>query len=338
MKRQVSAAVAEYILGSSLSSAARKYPLLQRLLWRVDFALVWCLIKLFTLLPVDTASNLGSWFGGIIGPRLRRKTEMFRENFNIAFPALSNSEREALIRRAWCNAGRVLAEYPHFRKIIKSRDRERLHIVLLDPSSEFGEDCPPSIIVAAHHCNWEMAAAAMSKLGIANSSLYTPPTNPFLDRMLGDSRKELNSELLSRDSAARALVRSLNSGRSAGLVCDRRIDDGATVPFFGCDKPSTLLPAKLALKFNINLIPLHIERLRGAEFRVTFHPPVQARNPEMDETAQAVDMMSQVHTMFEAWIKEDPEGWFCPKRLWPQQKKVANTHNADDTEVKSHAA
>jgi len=124
--------LAEFILGNSLSNAARKYPLIQRMLWRMDFAVIWSLIKVFSLLPPDTASNLGSVLGRIVGPRLRRKHEMFRENLAVVFPEKSPAELEQIILQSWRSAGRVLAEYPHFKTIFDSGDRQRLHPELLD--------------------------------------------------------------------------------------------------------------------------------------------------------------------------------------------------------------
>ena len=78
--------MAEFIIGNSLRKIAREHRFVQRLLWRLDFALVWSLVKLFSLLPVDWSSSLGSRVGGIIGPLMKRKTAIFEENFRIAFP------------------------------------------------------------------------------------------------------------------------------------------------------------------------------------------------------------------------------------------------------------
>ena len=36
------------------------------------------------------------------------------------------------------------------------------------------------------------------------------------------------------------------------MVMDRRVDDGKPVNFFGKDKPSTILPARLAIKFDLD--------------------------------------------------------------------------------------
>jgi KDO2-lipid IV(A) lauroyltransferase len=300
--------------------------------------MIWSLIKLFSLLPPDTASRLGSRFGRLVGPHLGRQTRMLRENLSIALPEKTPAEREQLIPKIWSNAGRVLAEYPHFENIYRGRDRQRLHIELLDPALKFGEGCPPAVIVGAHHCNWEMVASAMGSLGIPNASLYTPPANPLLDNMLSESRKELNCELVPRNSAARALMRAVKSGRTAGIIMDRRLDEGSMVPLFGRDKPSTLIPAKLALKFGIQLIPARVERLHGAEFKVSFYPPIQPTNPDAGESEQAIDMIRQVHERFEEWIRATPEDWFCSKRIWPKADPRVIKPGAGDSKVNSYAA
>ena len=49
--------MAEFIVGNPLRKVARKHTLLRNLLWRVDFVLIWVLVKLARLMPVDTASR-----------------------------------------------------------------------------------------------------------------------------------------------------------------------------------------------------------------------------------------------------------------------------------------
>jgi KDO2-lipid IV(A) lauroyltransferase len=178
----------------------------------------------------------------------------------------------------------------------------------------------------------------MAKMGIPNASLYSPPTNPYLDRMLLDSRRALNCELLPRENGARLLMRALKQGRTAAMVMDRRVDDGQPIRFFGHDKLSTILPARLALKFHCDLVPVQVERLRDARYRVTFHPPVRPADTSVDETAQAIDMVQQVHDQFESWIRQTPEDWFCSKRLWPRGSINQSKEAGSNAGIDSHAA
>ena len=230
----------------------------------------------------------------------------------------------------------MLAEYPHLTTILA--DPERLVIDIREAIETYRNPARPCVIVSAHQSNWEIAASAMAKLGIPNASLYSPPTNPLLDRMLQESRRALNSELLPRDNSARLLMRAMKQGRTVGMVMDRRVDDGKPIRFFGHDKLSTLMPAKLALKFQCELVPLQVERLQDARFRVTFHPPVRPADPGADETEQAVDMIQQLHEQFEAWIRQSPQDWFCSKRLWPKGKMESPENTGGNADIDQHAA
>ena len=328
--------MAEFIVGNSLRKFAREDRFLQVLLWRLDYALVWTLTSLFHLLPIDTASRLGARVGTWIGPRLQRKHAIFRENLRSAFPELADSELDNLLSRAWGQAGRVMAEYRHLDTILK--EDSRLEIIIREPIVTYSEPNQPCVIVTAHHNNWEVVGSAMAKLGIPNASLYSPPTNPYLDKLLLDSRAALNCKLLPRDNSTRGLMRALKQGRTAAMVIDRRVDEGVPIRFFDQDKLSTLLPAKLAFKFNCDLVPVQVERIKDAHFRVTFHPPVTPRNATADEDSRAVDVIQQVHHLFEGWIRAEPQGWFCSKRLWPKGKIKQIEDVGEKTDVDTYAA
>lgn len=328
--------MAEFIVGNPLRKWARDHRLLREALWRLDFVLVWLVTKLARLLPIDMASRFGDAVGRWIGPKLKQKTAIYRANLAIAFPELSSAELDALVIRAWGRSGRVMAEYPHLATILA--EDARLQIDIREPIETYQNPTRPCVIVTAHQSNWEVVCSAMAKLKIPNASLYSPPTNPLLDRMLLDSRRALNCELLPAENSARLLMRALKQGRTAAMVMDRRVDEGKPIPFFGRDKLSTIMPAKLALKFNCDLVPVQVERLQDAHFRVTFHAPVQPSDPGADETEQAIDMIQQVNHHFEQWIRQQPEDWFCSKRLWPKDTLRKTEETARDADIDSYAA
>lgn len=330
--------MAEFIVGSAFRKIARKHRRLQNFLWRLDFALVWCLIKLFSLLPLDTSSRLGHHVGSMIGPLMKRKAAVYEDNFRIVFPQKAEAEIKQLAKASWSTAGRVLAEYSHIDRILSDRGGERLQIEVQEPNSNLLDPGRPTVVVAAHLSNWEVIAVAFARLGIPNTTLYSPPTNPWIDRMLLKSRESLQGELVPRDNCARRLMQSLKKGRTVGMVIDRRIDEGQNIPLFGHDKPTTTMPAKLALKFNCNLIPVRVERRKDANFKVTFYPPISPLNTDDCESDQAIDMIGQVHRLFEQWIRQQPQDWFCSKRLWPKRKPQSPENNQGDIDVDAYAA
>lgn len=328
--------MAEFIVGNPLRKLARKHRFLRLLLWRLDFVFVWLLLKLAKLLPIDAASRFGDRVGSWVGQRMASKTAIFRNNMATAFPESSDAELDQLVTRAWGRAGRILGEYPHLTTILN--EPERLLIEIREPIETYANPTRPCVIVSAHLSNWEVICSAMARMGIPNASLYSPPTNPYLDRMLLDSRRALNCELLPRDNSARLLMRTLKQGRTVGMVMDRRVDEGQPIEFFGRDKLSTIMPARLAQKFHCNLVPVQVERLQDARYRVTFHPPVHPTDTTVDKTTQAIDMIQQIHHQFEDWIHQQPQDWFCSKRLWKKVKPNQIKEADSDTRIDSHAA
>ncbi len=253
-----------------------------------------------------------------VGPRLQ-KTQHFKRNFALAFPEKTEAEIESLTREAWANLGAVLAEYPHLDAVCGRESTERIEIVVKGDIEVFRQPDKRAIFVAAHLANWEvLAAAAAVQQGIPLAVVYTSLQNPWLDRMLWRRRQALGCHLIPREDGMRAIMRQLAQGRSIGLLIDQRMDSGEPVPFFGLEKPTTVIPARLALRFGCELIPTRVQRLSGARFRVTFHEPVKPDDESAEEREKVLQMMGKVNALFESWIRERPHEWLCSNRRWPK--------------------
>jgi KDO2-lipid IV(A) lauroyltransferase len=117
----------------------------------------------------------------------------------------------------------------------------------------------------------------------------------------------------------RAVLRGLTRGRSIGFLNDTRQDDGEWVPFFGVPALTSTVPARLALRYGIDLVPARIERIgTGAHFRVTLAPPIEPDPALADPREQARAMTQRVNEVLADWIRERPEQWVCTKRRWPK--------------------
>ena len=82
---------------------------------------------------------------------------------------------------------------------------------------------------------------------------------------------------------------------------------------------TSVMPARLALEFGCELVPARVERLQGARFRVTVYEQVRPDEDTVDEQAQVLQMTRKVNALFESWIRERPDQWFCTKRRWPKR-------------------
>jgi len=309
--------LAKLFLGSKRTDWS---PRMLRVLWASEAGLVGLAGALARLLPADTASAAGHWIMAMLGPRLD-KTRHMQRNLKIAFPEIGAAETSRLIRAMWGNLGSVLAEYPHLGRICRSGPGQRLDCVIEGDPEVFRKTGKPAVFVTAHLANWELAAGAVVQQGVPLSVVYTKMQNPWMDRLLFRAREALGCGLVERDNAARELLRCLKKGTSIGLLVDQRVDAGEPVPFFGRDMLTSITPAQLALRFDCELIPVQIQRLHGARFRVTFHQPVVADDENAENAEKILQMTRKINTLFDSWIRERPHEWMCTKRRWPKDRQ-----------------
>jgi Kdo2-lipid IVA lauroyltransferase/acyltransferase len=310
--------MARFILGHRLNAWGVQNPRAERLLYRLDRLFFDVLLALARIFPVDAASRFAGAVAASLAPRFKKSSAML-ENLQIAFPEKSARELDRIVHQCWSNAGAVCAEYAHLEHIFSDAEGERLQIDISDAIETFKNPRQCAIFVAAHQANWELIGAAIVRHGVPLSCVYSPATNPLLDELLGSWRRRLGCELLPSEDSMRPMLRALSAGRSLGIVIDRRIDNGKDVQFFGHPKPTSIVPARLAIRYDCPLVPTRVERLHGSRFRVSFLPPIVPDVRAGDETAQAIDMTQRVHNLFEQWIREQPGQWFCSKRLWPKE-------------------
>jgi KDO2-lipid IV(A) lauroyltransferase len=307
--------MARFILGHSLRKLGETHGLVERVLYRIDHAFFSLLLWIMRRLGPRTASRLGARIGGALGPRFKKSLAL-DENLRIALPDIASVDRKRIAAQCWANAGAVFAEYAHIDTL---GDLSRAHIEtrVLGDIAAFRDRSRPALFCTMHQANWELAGAAIVGLGAPLAVVYSPPTNPMLDALLAQWRSRIGAEMLPRDESMRPMIRALAAGRSLGIVMDRRVDSGKSVPFFGHPKPTTLIPARLAIRFGYELVPLRVERAGPASIRVTLYPPLPVPAGD-DEVERAIAMTTQLHGLFEQWVKERPGDWFPSKRLWPK--------------------
>jgi KDO2-lipid IV(A) lauroyltransferase len=316
--------LAKFILGNAFRDKAANNPVARRVLWGLDVVFVGVLLGIFRILPVTWASRLGARLGRVGGRLLKKRTRHVRANLSLALPDRSAAQIDALAGDVWANAGAVLAEYPNLYRIADPR-REHLEIEILAPIPAYETPGQPVVFVAAHMANWELAAAAIARLGFHPRIMYAPLANPWLDQLMLYYRAALGGDLVSRSAGLRGFLDALKNRHAVAMIVDRRIEGGKPLDFFGADKESSVLPARLALRSNVPLVPVEVLRLPGARFRIRFHAPLEPSDPKAAPDSQAVDLTRQINAKFEDWIRARPGEWLCTSKIWPSAVLLAQT-------------
>ncbi|HKA16147.1 MAG TPA: hypothetical protein VKH41_14085, partial [Myxococcota bacterium] len=227
-------------------------PRLQRALWAVEGALVAALWGLLRCFDPDRAVRAMRAVMSRIGPRLA-KSRNIRDNLAIMFPEQTPEQRAAIEREIWGYWGAHFADYAHLDRIIA--EPQRIEIVERVPAA-VSQSSRPAVFVAAHLANVGLTLLAGKRVGRSGSAIFARDSNPAVHRMIERRRSAIGVDLVPRDGGMRALVRELASGRSVALVVDHRYDIGEMVPFFGIETPTLTTPARLALRFGCDLVPV----------------------------------------------------------------------------------
>jgi Kdo2-lipid IVA lauroyltransferase/acyltransferase len=172
------------------------------------------------------------------------------------------------------------------------------------------------IFFSGHIANWEIAALAAVQYGISVAQIYRAANNPLVDRMIARFRGDRGEFIPKGPVAARRAIAALRCGTHLTMLADQKMNDGISVPFFG--RPAMTAPALavLALRFDCDVLPVRVERLDGAHFRLTVFPPLPlSRSGEPH--AEAAALMARVNATLEVWIRDRPEQWLSLHRRWP---------------------
>lgn len=270
---------------------------------------------LIGLLPIDWASGLGGWLGRTIGPKIAL-TRRARRNLKNAYPAKTDGEIATIIRDMWDNLGRTFFEYPHLHKITPKGDNPRLEIVGFEQLEQFRQG-GKAILFSGHFANWEILMIGSHYMGLDMAGVYRAPNNPLMEKIFLMRHPDKDSLIPKSAWGGKAMLRVLREDRQLGLMIDQKQNDGIPVPFFGRDAMTAPALAIFALKFKCPVFPTQIERLDGARFRVTVHPPM-GLPASGDKDKDIENLMADVNSKLESWVRQRPGQWLWLHNRWPK--------------------
>ena len=289
----------------------------QRVQWRIE-SIAWDVIYWWPMkaLGPDRASNFLGWFFKRLAPVLSQ-SKTVKRNLAMAFPEKSEAERDRIASASWENVGRTAGELPHLPKIDPyAGDRVEVHGA--EHLDAIEQSSSGAIIATGHFANWEVMAAVICQRPLDCLITYRALNNPHIDRKLNQVRHEYGIGVLTpKGLGTRELMRALIQGRSAALINDQKFNQGLPISFFGYDAMTAPGPSRLALKYNVPIVPVSTRRTGPARFKVTIHPPFLPNRTGNDD-ADLKACVEKITRFIEAEVRANPEQWFWQHRRWPK--------------------
>ncbi len=249
---------------------------------------------------------------------LRRS--VVRGNLQRSFPEWSAAQQRAARREFARRQGELAAEVFYAEHIDEAELRAR--VTLANPQVVAAAAPPrPLILVGAHHGNFEWMLLRMSlEFGDRLIGLYKPLRQPRIDRRMKAMRSRFGARLV----PAKSILRELANFREAavvGLVADqvpRTSPEKQWVSFLGQDTAFFMGPELLGRALRSQVVLAKTRRLARGRYELEFVPL-----NEPGEKLSSGEITSRYAGALEAWIREDPPGWWWSHRRWKLKRSVS---------------
>lgn len=288
---------------------------------RIEYLFITGVLAFFRLLPVDAASALSGTVLRTIGPLLRPISKRGETNLRLIFPDWPDEKVHATIADVWENIGRTAAEYAHLDKFFVNGENPRIVAAGVDDILHIFDDPGRGVFVSGHFANWEISGIMANQLDMKFGVIYRSLNNPLVDEYIINKRAAVTTrrQIPKGPAGARPLVDLLKDDCCIAFLADQKLNSGGiNVPFMGHMAMTAPAAARIAVRFNMPVIPISTERLNGARFRVTTHPPI-AFTPSGDLLADVEALTIKINEALERDIRARPGQWLWLHRRWPKE-------------------
>lgn len=153
--------------------------------------------------------------------------------------------------------------------------------------------------------------------GLKATVIYRAANNPMVNAELQQHRIDPDFDFVPKGrQGARAMLSGLKKGHCVTLLNDQKLNNGVPVPFFGRDAMTATAVAEFALKLNIPIYPVRVERLGVMKFRIVISPPLEFVRTG-DKAADQKAVLMALNREYESWISQRPDHWFWVHKRWP---------------------
>ncbi len=279
----------------------------------LQFIVIITLFLIFKLIGYRNASNLGSKIGNIFG-KFIRSDKIILKNLSIIENYTGNKidDQKKIVNNVFSNYGRILSEYVYLSKF-KGSLKKNITLIGENNLREIKQKNKKVIFVSGHFNNFELMAMFINAAGINVSAIYRPLNNIFLNKIMENIRiKHICKNQIKKGlGGTRELLNLLKENFSVALMIDQRVSEGIKVDFFGKPAFTTTIPAQIIKKFDCEIVPVHVERIEGIKFNITFEKPIKFQK---DLSIERITL--ELNKILEKLILRDPSQWILTHNRW----------------------
>ena len=284
---------------------------MKSIIYLIEFIVIKFLFYFFKIIGYRYSSNLGFLIGVIIGPMFRSK-KLIIKNLEKA-KIQKNNDFKKIATNVLGNYGRIFAEYVHLKNFRNGKLDKYISIEGLEHLDNLKNSNKKAVFISGHFNNFELMAMQIEKAGVELATIYRPLNNFLLNKTMEKIRTEniCKNQIKKGRAGSREIIKNLLKGRSIAIMIDQRVREGEKINFFNNDATTTTIPAQLVKKYNCELIPVYIERMRNNHFKMFVSRPV-----DIDKSKSNIEITKFLNNFLEKMILKNLDQWIWTHNRW----------------------
>ena len=267
---------------------------------------------IFKILGPNLSSHISGKIFQLIGPFFRSK-QIIHENIKRAIPHIDSKNLENITRMMWNSYGRLFAEYMFIKDFRLGKLGKKIQIEGQEILDEIKKSKKQVIFISGHFSNFELMAMYLEKTGIKLSAIYRPLNNIFLNNIMEGIREKFicKYQIKKGIGGLKKLISLKKNNFSTALMIDQRVSEGVLSNLFNQKALTTTIPAQLVKKFNIPVVPVYIQRIKGLNFKISIHDPIN-----FSKETSIEDITFKLNQILGTMILKKPEQWIWSHNRW----------------------
>jgi len=215
----------------------------------------------------------------------------------------------------WCNYGKTFVEYLFLHRFRNMNSH--IQIKGEEIIDKIKKNNKPVIFVSGHFANFELMSMELTKRDVKLATIYRPLNNFFLNPFMEYLRKKYicQNQIKKGLIGVKDSIQYIKNNFSVALMIDQRVSEGKNLPFFEHMALTTTMPAQMALKFDLDIVPIYISRNLTNNFEMEIYEPIKILKNE-DVEANKLNISIQLNKILEKMISRDPGQWIWTHNRW----------------------
>ena len=220
-------------------------------------------------------------------------------------------DKERIISNMWSNYGMTFVEYIFLNQFRKNNSQ--IEIEGEKNLENLISKYKKVIFVSGHFANYELMSMEITRKKIKLATIYRPLNNFFLNPLMEFLRRRYVCKFQIRKGirGVRESIEYLKKDFSIALMIDQRVSEGEKINFFDRPAFTTTLPAQLAIKFNLPIVPVYIERKINNNFRIKFFNELNPLNFK-----NKLEITNRLNLILEEMVLRNPSQWIWTHNRW----------------------